>query len=56
MDETTGQVDEARSPRLPPRWFVRTAWVVHRAIYRVNDARVGQWSADTPETSVIVGV
>lgn len=43
MDETAGQVDEARGPRLPPRWFVRTAWVVHRAIYRVTGGRRGLW-------------
>jgi deazaflavin-dependent oxidoreductase (nitroreductase family) len=26
---------------LPPRWFIRTAWVVHRAIYRVSGGHVG---------------
>lgn len=30
-----------RSPRRPPRWFVRTAWVVHRGIYRVSGGRLG---------------
>jgi len=29
------------SPRLPPRWFIRTAWVVHRAIYRLTGGRRG---------------
>ncbi len=33
----------ARKPRLPPRWFVRTAWVVHRAMYRVTGGRLGLW-------------
>jgi len=28
---------------VPPRWFVRTAWVVHRAIYRVTGGRRGLW-------------
>ena len=28
-------------PRVPPRWFVRTAWVVHRAIYRLSRGRLG---------------
>jgi deazaflavin-dependent oxidoreductase (nitroreductase family) len=28
---------------LPPRWFVRTAWVAHRAIYRVTRGRRGLW-------------
>jgi F420H(2)-dependent quinone reductase len=31
------------APRLPPRWFVRTAWVVHRAIYRLTGGRRGLW-------------
>ena len=33
---------EAR-PRLPPRWFVRLAWHVHRGLYRVTGGRVGLW-------------
>ena len=31
------------TPRLPPRWFVRGAWVVHRAIYRLTPGRFGLW-------------
>jgi deazaflavin-dependent oxidoreductase (nitroreductase family) len=31
----------ARSPWLPPRWFIRAAWVVHRAIYRFTGGRRG---------------
>lgn len=42
---STGTSDQPRSPRLPPRWFVRTAWVVHRAIYRVTRGRRGLWRA-----------
>lgn len=30
-------------PRLPPRWFVRSAWVIHRAIYRFSGGRIGLW-------------
>jgi deazaflavin-dependent oxidoreductase (nitroreductase family) len=26
---------------LPPRWFIRTAWVVHRWIYNTTDGRRG---------------
>ncbi|KRE29637.1 hypothetical protein ASG80_19325 [Agromyces sp. Soil535] len=26
---------------LPPRWFVRVAWRVHRGLYRVTGGRVG---------------
>ena len=29
--------------RLPPRWFVRAAWVLHRAIYSLTGGRFGLW-------------
>ena len=29
------------TPKLPPRWFIRTAWVVHRAIHRFTGGRRG---------------
>jgi len=35
----------ARKPPLPPRWFVRSAWAVHRAIYRLTGGRRGLWPA-----------
>jgi len=28
-----------RPPRLPPPWFVHTAWRVHRALYRLSGGR-----------------
>ena len=28
-------------PRVPPRWFVRLAWVAHRGLYRVTGGRIG---------------
>ena len=28
-------------PFLPPRWFIRAAWAVHRAIYRITGGRRG---------------
>ena len=38
----TGESTEPkRAPRLPPRWFIRSAWVVHRAIYRFTGGRRG---------------
>ena len=37
----TQQVGQERVPWLPPRWFVRTAWLAHRAIYRVTGGRRG---------------
>jgi deazaflavin-dependent oxidoreductase (nitroreductase family) len=30
-----------RAPRLPPRWFIRFFWVMHRAIHSVSGGRVG---------------
>jgi F420H(2)-dependent quinone reductase len=29
------------SPFLPPRWFIRSAWAIHRAIYRISGGRFG---------------
>ena len=31
----------ASSVRMPPRWFVRTAWAVHRGLFRVTGGRFG---------------
>ena len=33
--------------RLPPRWFVRTAWVLHRAMYSLTGGRLGLWRPET---------
>jgi deazaflavin-dependent oxidoreductase (nitroreductase family) len=29
----------ARSPKVPPPWFVHTAWRAHRALYRLSGGR-----------------
>lgn len=34
-----------RKARVPPRWFVRLAWSVHRGVYVVTGGRVGLWPA-----------
>jgi deazaflavin-dependent oxidoreductase (nitroreductase family) len=34
---------QPRAPRLPPRWFIRMAWSIHRGVYRVTGGRVGLW-------------
>lgn len=34
---------EKKRPRLPPRWFVRSAWVVHRGLHRLTGGRRGLW-------------
>ena len=31
------------APRMPPRWFVRSAWAVHRALFAVTRGRLGVW-------------
>jgi F420H(2)-dependent quinone reductase len=40
----SGQRVSAR-PWLPPRWFIRLAWLVHRGLYRVTGGRAGLWPA-----------
>jgi F420H(2)-dependent quinone reductase len=32
---------ESASPWLPPRWFIRGAWILHRAIHRLSGGRRG---------------
>lgn len=36
-------MDEAAPTRLPPRWFIRLAWRVHRGIVRITGHRRGLW-------------
>jgi deazaflavin-dependent oxidoreductase (nitroreductase family) len=31
------------SPRLPPPWFIRAAWRIHRGVYRLTGGRLGLW-------------
>ena len=38
---TPTQTRSRRPARLPPRWFVRTAWAVHRAIFTLTGGRRG---------------
>ena len=40
---STSTSTERRRPYLPPRWFIRTAWIAHRAMYRVTGRRRGLW-------------
>ena len=32
-----------KQPRLPPRWFIRLFWHVHRAVLRLTGGRLGLW-------------
>ena len=43
IDTTPGYVDTAPFPAVPTKW-------TYRAIYRVDDAQVGQWSAPVSVT------
>ena len=36
---TNVQVQSA--PRLPPRWFIRSFWIAHRAAFRISGGRFG---------------
>lgn len=36
---STSPDDAEKPPRLPPPWFIHTAWRVHRALYRVSGGR-----------------
>jgi F420H(2)-dependent quinone reductase len=40
MTTQTPSQPTRRAP-LPPRWFIRVAWLVHRAIYSLTDGRLG---------------
>ena len=35
------ETDGSRTARVPPRWFIRLAWTVHRRLYRITGGRFG---------------
>jgi deazaflavin-dependent oxidoreductase (nitroreductase family) len=39
MSDVTPGIDQR--PWLPPRWFIRLAWLAHRAVYRLTGGRRG---------------
>ncbi len=42
MSEPTTMFEPStKSPSLPPRWFIRSFWVVQRAVYSVTGGRLG---------------
>src|SRR4051812_5151357 len=41
---TAQSTAKPRRPFLPPRWFIRTAWIAHRALYRFTGHRRGLWT------------
>ncbi len=38
---TVKPADREGPPKLPPRAFLRTAWMLHRTLYRVSGGRIG---------------
>ncbi len=41
-DTTTAESAQSKpAPRLPPRWIIRTVWVLHRAALRITRGRFG---------------
>ncbi len=34
-----------RAPKIPPRWFIRGAWIGHRALHRFSGGRLGLWAS-----------
>jgi F420H(2)-dependent quinone reductase len=38
---TSQETTTTKQASLPPRWFIRAAWAVHRAIYRLTRGRLG---------------
>jgi F420H(2)-dependent quinone reductase len=41
-------------PRLPPRWFVRSAWEAHRAIHSATGGRFGLRMATADHSGMLV--
>ena len=48
MSDARGLSGVGKRPMLPPKWFIRTFWAVHRAVVRWTGGRAGLWKA-TPE-------
>jgi len=42
-----------RTTRLPPRWFIRTGWAVHRALYRISGGRFGLRRATSDQWGIL---
>jgi F420H(2)-dependent quinone reductase len=45
MTEAQGPTGVEKRPALPPNWFIRVAWAVHRAIVRWTGGRRGIWKS-----------
>jgi len=45
MTATGATTETGKRPTTPPKWFIRTFWAVHRAVYRLTGGRLGLWQA-----------
>jgi deazaflavin-dependent oxidoreductase (nitroreductase family) len=43
MTTETSTTGATGAPRLPPRWFMRLFWFVHRRVVRLTHGRLGLW-------------
>ncbi|WP_369375116.1 nitroreductase/quinone reductase family protein [Promicromonospora sp. Populi] len=41
MSNEHKSVEQKTTPRVAPRWFVRTVWGLHRRLYRITGGRIG---------------
>ena len=44
---------DAAPARLPPRWFVKAAWAVHRRLAAASRGRIGLWNARENRAGVL---
>ena len=39
QEESATRTEAPPPPKVPPRWFVHGAWLVHRALYKLSGGR-----------------
>jgi F420H(2)-dependent quinone reductase len=42
-----------RAAKVPPRWFVRSVWILHRGLYAATGGRIGSWPAREGKAGVL---
>jgi F420H(2)-dependent quinone reductase len=47
------EVQTQAAPRLPPRWFIRSFWLVHRAAFRISRGRFGLRGASVDQWGML---
>jgi F420H(2)-dependent quinone reductase len=46
-------VQTQAASRLPPRWFIRSFWLVHRAVFRISGGRFGLRGASVDQWGML---